>query len=848
MRFGRLPLFGLLIASPSALFATPADWLGKNVFQRIEIRGHRQFGFHHHDVEGDRETFNSLTYYGQGGRRFTDTGSVDIEGRNVLGLLNFRATLNDNRFNDPYGQRFSLNYNRGPLSFDAGDIQASLLNTNQFASMSKTVKGVSAQYKTGPLTVKAVRSDTKGSARTVSLQGNNSAGPYYLQNSQVIPDTQEVQVDGREMILGKDYVIDYELGSITFLDRVIPVTSTVLVTYESLGFNSTPGTVQGVGATYDLGKFGRLGLTTMEQKSRSGGGLSSRIERFQGFGAPSTPYFLQFEPLMRPDRPVTIRVDGLLQVEGIDYLFDIQNPAIFYFTRFMPATANIEVVYTPKPTSTVEGDRRVVGFDYRLPIGNGQSYLQYSQATGSLSGATPMSGTARGLTGVWNQGPWQIRAGWRDVPDTFVSVESRGFRRNERAFNFNGEYNVGATTYGLSHVDSQIGNRVLQEDGTFTFDRGRHSLTRAFANFGSLTGGPSWTLEQTRATSRIRGEDSRLDTTSATMNRSFGPVQTRAGFELQRGVGPVSDGLTTKRSGVNLHTLRLDADYRPIPALTLGARTSLSSIRTDFDSGTGRDIGLTMAYRPNERLTFNASYSDSDSGKLATLGPFQTGFGYGYEGSGFSGGLAGGHSFLGAPTNLRLFRADAKYRVTPKLGFDARFYQAKSRGSLTTNTDTTVYGISSDWDMGNGTVLMLSLDQSRTRFFDSVFLSQATSLDFALMGRPAGPWSYRLGANVLLSGGNSEFKQNSFYLDAALGYRIDPRQSVSLRWQQGRTTGYLPQNDSFVGMFYEYRIWENVALIGSYKWRSLTNSEGMFFTNGYRSRGFDLELSVSFGR
>ena len=51
----------------------------------------------------------------------------------------------------------------------------------------------------------------------------------------------------------------------------------------------------------------------------------------------------------------------------------------------------------------------------------------------------------------------------------------------------------------------------------------------------------------------------------------------------------------------------------------------------------------------------------------------------------------------------------------------------------------------------------------------------------------------------------------------------------------------------FLGAFYEYRLWRNVSLIGSYKWRKVDNLDPLFSSGAYRSRGFDLELSFSFG-
>lgn len=89
-----------------------------------------------------------------------------------------------------------------------------------------------------------------------------------------------------------------------------------------------------------MGRGGKFGVTSMRQMSPNRGTSSTRLEKFEGFGAASTPYFLQFEPLA--SSVVIIRVNGVLQREFIDYRFDTSNPAVFYFTRFMPRTDQIQ--------------------------------------------------------------------------------------------------------------------------------------------------------------------------------------------------------------------------------------------------------------------------------------------------------------------------------------------------------------------------------------------------------------------------------------------------------------------------------------------------------------------------
>lgn len=815
----------------------------REIFDRIQIVGSRRLGVHIHEVTGDEEAFRAETYYGLGGQRFTDVGHVSITGRNVLDSISFNVQLSDSRFGDPQSQRSTLTYKRGPIAVDMGDIQGSLLGGNRFASFNKSLRGVSATIRSGRFAAKAVRSVSRGSAKTVSLNGNNSPGPYYLGSSQVVADSESVRVDGQDMRLGQDYSINYELGAITFVSRSITPTSTIVVSYEALGFNANRGTVEGAAAAYDFGPAGRIGVTWLQQKARTGGGLSTRLEQFQGFGAASTPYFLQFEPLA--SAPITIRVDGILQIDGIDYRFDTQNPSVFFFNRFMPSTSIIDVVYTPKPTQTVDGDREVLAFDYRLPLGvGGQSgYLGYSQALGKLrSPVNPLSGLARGVEGLYKAGPLEFRGSVRDVPDGYVSVESRGFNRNERALDLSATLASGPFNYGLSHQNSSISVRTTNSLGQVNFNRTRAAEVRGFASFRP-SDTESWALDHVRSGSRFSGQEANLSTTTLSTTRRFGRLNATLGLERQDGFGPVGNGTTSTPGSLSLDTIRLETGYSVGTDWVFGGRASVSRVQAAGEEGTGKDYTLSARYQPDGRLFVNASYTLSDSGQLATLGSFQTGAGFGYGGNGFSGGVSGG-GFAGA-TDTKLFQVTSGYRASERLSLDARFYQSRSVGSVTSNSETTSYGLGAHLDMGGTHALDFSLDQSSTNFVGSAFTSDALTFYGALSGNP-GRWSYRLGANMLATGGNSGFGQDTFGLDGTLGYRLDPRQMLRASFQAGRSQGYLPQSDALATFSHDYRIYQNLSLVSSYRWRKVNSLDPLVSSGAYRSSGFDIELAFNF--
>lgn len=840
---------GLAAATP---FTGPPknllQWFDREVVKRIEISGTRTLGYHQHEVEGDQQAFETLNYSGLGGKRFTDIGSVSLNGRNVAGLVNFQSTVVSNRFADPQQEKSSIDYDRKPFTINIGDIRGSLLNTNRFASFNKFLQGAQARYQYGRFAVKGVVSESRGAAKTLSIQGNNSAGPYYLQTSQVVRGSEEVQVDGVRMELGRDYVVSYELGSITFIGRVIPPTSTIVVSFEALGFNSGFGTVMGVGASYDLGKLGRVGFTQMSQKTGSGDALSTRVELFQGSGPPSVPYFLQFEPLTT--RPITVKLDGIPQVLGIDYRFDTSNPTVFFFLRFVPETSTIEVIYTPRPTSTVSGDREVYGFDWTLPIGGqGKSgHISYYQATGQQKSAvSPLKGTARGMDASYRSGPWEFRGYIRDVPSTYVSVETRGLNRNEKAYDWSAKYTGKKFEIDVGHLNSVVALRQTDSDGNLFFRQARTSTFRSAAKYRPELG-VTWDLEHTRSTGRNLGTETKLNRTALTTGRTFGRLITRAGMELQDGRGPVLDatGTSTSIENVDLKSFFIEASYTAGDAWSFRGKTGLSDVRTSSRSGMGSDHSLSVGYNPSNRFSLGASYVVSDSGALASLGTFDTGAGLGYGGNGFSGGV-GNTNFYTGGTNVRLLLLNSRYVFNERASLVGTYTESKSEGAISSNSQTKAFTFGVELDLGKGHRVHADLAKTHTSFTNSISDIDSTTLNFDLSGSPAGRFSYRLGASMLVTGGNSQFGQDSYYVDGSISYRLAPRQSLSLFGNTGRTSGYLPQDDDQFGIAYAYQIFKNIALVGSYRVRDVRNRSPFETSGAYRSRGFDIELTFNFG-
>jgi len=847
-------IFGL-VACTSLVYASPPApliiWLDKNIFKHLQVTGNRQIGLHLVNVTGDKTAYDTLTNYGQGNQTLTDIGQMSVAGQQVLGLFNFNLQFADNRYQDPASSRFSLDYNKHGVRINAGDINGTLNSQNRFLGFSRQLWGLGFGINQGRLGLHMLHTTSKSTAQTISFNGNNSPGPYYLQTSKIIPDSVAVQVDGTTLKFPDDYTVDSIIGSITFTTRTIAPTSTIVVSYESVGVNTGGGSIDGISGDYDLGKFGDLGFTAIHQTDPTAGALGTVDDRFQGYGDPSIPYFLSYVPLAT--YPVIVRVDGIIQSLGVDYYFSTTNPVVFYFTRPIPSTSTVDVAYTPRPSSTINGNRTDYGVNYRFDFGKKgrDGNISYSQAWSHLSNPVqPMSGVAKGLSAVYNLARYKFTADFDNIPSTFVGVESTGFFRNEVASSLGAEYDHLGLQYGVTGNNAVVSILSTQGNGAAVYTQSRTTDDNAFLNFTDKSNA-RWSFNETRESATSVTGNSKADISSISYAKPIGKLNLRLGFDRTQGFGPISDGITSSLGSVLSNAISMRADFAAQNGLTFGARTSLSSINTGGQSGTGTDISLSSAYN-NRKHTFalNSTYALSNSGTLATLGGFSNGFGYGYNGNGFSSGVIGtdpnSNSFNSSGTNMRQWSTNATWAANSRFNLGVNVGTYDQSGSVSTNSNSTTYGLTSDYDLHNQQHLGISLSKSNTSFVGSPLASEATSLDFSLQGQPKGPWSYRGAIDLLLSSGG-QFSQNSMSYTGSLRHKLNRDQALLFDFHFGTVSNYQPQAERDLSFGYEYRLFKNVALVGKYQIRNIANLDPTLTSGAYGARGFDLEFNFNFG-
>jgi hypothetical protein len=846
-------------------------WLDTNFWEKLDITGSRTLGFHAINVSGDTTAYDEATNYGEGGQEFTDDGSLSITGRKVLGVLSFQADIPDNRLSDPTTQQYLLEYDRGPWKISEGDIRGSLLTGNSLLDFSRSLHGSMVEYQKGPLHVKALYSETKGTAQTVSIQGSNSEGPYYLESGRVLPDTLSVMVDGVLMRSGTDYVLNGESGdsgSITFLSRVIPPTSTIVATFESVSPGSSPGILAGAGATYNLGKFGQVGATLVEQLSTGTSGDGSNPDLFEFTGPSSTEYPLTYLPIAST---VVVQLGGLILTPGTFVNGVVTNgqwalnPADLQQLYLSPTlngivgTTTVYVKYMPAVTQTVNGDRQVYGFDYEYKFGK-LGLIQYAQATGrTVNTADEIGSTARTLNGNYLWKGINFTAIVKDIPDDFVSIETEGFARNEESYTLGADVKKSRFDYGLTYGNSMVDDQTTTSTSTGTTGttgttssvsnfNARSTSAKAYASYNAADG-TTWSLAETR-TAGHQVYDSELEDTSFTGLRPIGKqIKLDTGIEYQVGRGPlVNSAGDTVIGDVDLLTYHVGATYIPIPKLTIDGKLSVSQTRALGQTSAGDDISFDASWRPSDKWTASVKMLNSSSGQSATLSGFSNGTGDGYSGNGFSSGPAGSGYLGAADGQLDTRTALVTYKASARFSLDTHYSENYATGSLTDNSDVTDLGVGIQWDLGQVTVASFSMDQTNSEFIDSTTFGSAqnTSVSFNLTAAPKGKWFYQFGFNSLLAGGESTYAQNTLSYNLGLGYKLSKKHQVNVTYIQSSLAGFDGQeNDQFV-LTYTYSIFQRLGLALSYRIDTVSNTDPTETTGAYRAAGFDVDLTYGF--
>ncbi|MFN3690097.1 MAG: hypothetical protein ACK4UU_04135, partial [Fimbriimonadales bacterium] len=801
--------------------------LQQEIQRTVSISGRKSIGFHLHQVEGDFSAFRDQNYFGQGGQRFTDNTEMTIRVNKFLGFLTFDWRWTNSRFRNPYDSRITYTYESPNFVLEWGDITASLGSANPLVGFNRTLKGATAQAHWGNHRVRYIRSETKAAARTITIPGNDSPGPYYLQGSQIVDGSERVQVDGVEKRRGEDYTIDYFGGILRFREgMIIPRTSSIVVTYETYAFNSAPSLLEGWRYEVDLGRGTNLGFTMLSQRSTVRTLLRRRKEQFYGFGAPSVPYDLQFLPLRDASNPIIITVAGVPQVEGVDYYFDENLPYRFYFTRFMPPSVIIQVEYTPRPdpSSTIGGDREVMGIDFTLPLGRVGSIVWNTARSRAQTQGGDLEAFAHTVVGRFEFGRFTLNTTYRDIPAEFIGIESVGFRRNERGYQADIGYRFSAiSSFQASLSRARVASlNPISSAFTASFtDTDIQSYTYTY----TPQNGFHLTLNRNTNSTRMPSGRTEQARHAVSLGRAWKHLTLSVGYEQSD-----SDSFSGLGGGTRLQyhirSLRSQLDWNITSQLSVRVSAGRSDIEQKGGAATARtrslDYTVDVSWRPLSTLGVNYRWRDSDSGSLSggvsdfrsrQYGdplPPNSGFpanpwGVGYNGNGFSSGapMFSGYTYFG----VRGKGQDLNIQWTPleALSIDIHWSQNRAVGDFQTNSSQESLSIGASYQPLDWLALSASWARQEVRFLTATGSSRN---EFLNLGADIGPlrrWTINLNFYLMktdsffgegFQGAPGSFSQQPVGFSARISYDLGAKQNVFAEFQRTDLKGYLPSRDT----------------------------------------------------
>ncbi len=804
-------LAALLI--PGLCLADPLEEIGDffeaaGLFQGLQISGSNSLTLQEHVLEGSRSAF-------EGQRWDTDPvvrrSSLHIEGP-IWQNLGIQADISSSGWGNSY-TRYVLGWMTDETALYFGDLNIRLTG-NEFASFNKTLEGWQLdQALPGGGLLRGFYSREKGLTRRETINGNNTSGPFFLRYTPIIEGSEVVKVDEELMRFGEDYRLDYETGQLWFepVDgppRIIPSTSVISVSYQSYGWETTPGQLYGARAQMPLLDDRMLvGVTALFQDKRDPGTTSDTAgfqeDIYQGSGT-TGPFDTNFRPILPNgstvvfegerqtiDQTVVVLVDNVEQVQGVDY--DVfHNIGRIIFRRAVPPTALVKIRYFyDLGEQFVGGDSRVWGVDLGYRIDDGLTLrTDWAQSDRDADG---VSGQAWRSSLSYARPRLTATLEARDVQPQFSFIDTVGFQRREQGLNFAAQwqpmdfisvYNrysqlksdsgllFGYSGYsGFSSGDlSTFGMRPSQSTGsTLDVDTRRN-------DFGIDVQYPGWpTLSYTRQDMENRGGtrgDSRNSTDSLILRYSprNAPYSANLSFidSRQRFLGDgVGDALDP--GGSDTQQLQLSAQYAPTTTLTLAGHfgsNSSSSLTTD-DRSSGTVAQVSARWTPSSRLNLSLDHSLSESDGIVTSG-FYGGTG------GFSSSIAtfqidnpgggGGDDEPGADTERARYedsntRLNISYRPssTVNLNLSAGWRDYASAGGVgyLADSEETYYNASAGWRVDDALALTATWGSDEIRFLEEG--RGTVSNDLLALGvnyRPEGK-RWGLGLNFHTQSGSS---------------------------------------------------------------------------------------------
>jgi hypothetical protein len=200
--------------------------------ENLRIWGYREFELSDYNYKGDFNHFLQRNPQVMTDSRFEQRTRINVSGE--LGdNVSIDAVFDDSNFHDE-DEKILINI-RG-RDFEAALGRISLqLDSTKYVLNNKKAMGIFIKKRTGRLESSFLVSRSEGQEEKERFTGQGLQREYILSKSPVVFGSERIFLDGRELISGKDYRLDYEGGSIELEAALLPIeaNSVLIVEYES---------------------------------------------------------------------------------------------------------------------------------------------------------------------------------------------------------------------------------------------------------------------------------------------------------------------------------------------------------------------------------------------------------------------------------------------------------------------------------------------------------------------------------------------------------------------------------------------------------------------------------------
>ena len=209
---------------------SPEAMVGEgNDSDELKLKGSQSISFRSRTLEGSLEGYSPGTMQTR-----EETLRLNISGTTAdteIEASLFRTSAIGLTELGEKDEKISILLRRASTEAYLGDFTADF-GEGEFTRLTRTLSGGRVKGDYGKWGFQALYSAPKGEQKYIRRYGDGTQGPYTLGSAPVVIDSERVSLDGQTLSRGNDYTIDYQAGTITFLNKIIDPKSVVQVYYD----------------------------------------------------------------------------------------------------------------------------------------------------------------------------------------------------------------------------------------------------------------------------------------------------------------------------------------------------------------------------------------------------------------------------------------------------------------------------------------------------------------------------------------------------------------------------------------------------------------------------------------